>query len=106
MVHHRPAGKWTGYRGHNEGGADDAKKPAAVARTDKFANDRLCPDHEPSAADALNRPVGDEFRHGLRQGAQRRANNEEDQGALEDALAPKSIAEFAGQGHAAVAATR
>ncbi|GAA3477404.1 hypothetical protein GCM10018966_019340 [Streptomyces yanii] len=78
-----------------EGGADQPHETAALAGRYDVRDDRLDPDHEPAAADALDGTEGDQLVHGPGPAGQRGADDEDDDGELEDALAAEEIAEFA-----------
>ena len=79
---------------------DRAEQPrvlAALARRHDVADRRLGADHQPAAAEALDRPERDQLRHPLRQPAQRRADQEQHERALEHDLAAVEVAELAVQ---------
>jgi hypothetical protein len=70
---------------------------AAVARRDKVAYDCHRHHEQTAAAEPLDRPERDQLRHALRHPAERRADEEEHERELEDALAAEEIAEFSVQ---------
>ncbi len=84
-----------GDRGESEGGADQAHEAAALAGRDDVRDDRLHADHQAARADALDRAEGDQLVHGLGAAGQRGADDEDQDGELEDALAAEEVAELA-----------
>ena len=74
--------------------AEQALVAAAVARRDEVADDGHRDDEQAAAAEPLDRAERDQLRHALRQPAQRRADEEEHERELEDALAAVEVAEL------------
>ena len=68
---------------------------AALARRDDVADRRLRADHQPAAAQPLDRAERDQLGHPLREPAQRGADQEEHERALQHDLAPVEVAELA-----------
>ncbi|HKG64504.1 MAG TPA: hypothetical protein VKB28_10605, partial [Solirubrobacteraceae bacterium] len=77
--------------------APGAGVPPPLARRDDVADRRLCTHHQPASAEPLDRAEGDQLRHPLREPAQRRADQEDHQRALEHELAAVEVAELAVQ---------
>src|SRR5207249_2821546 len=78
-----------------EHGAEEALVAAALARRYDVADDRLHQHDQAAGAEALNRAEGDQLRHTVRLATERRADEEEDDRALEHALAAVEVAELA-----------
>ena len=87
-----------GHGGEAEGGTDQAHVAAAGPWRYDIGDDRLDPDDEPAAADALDGPEGDQFVHGPRPAGQRRADGEDEDGEEEDGLTAEEVAELAVEG--------
>ena len=68
---------------------------AALARRDDVADDREGDDHQAACPEALQRAEADQLRHRLRETAEHRAEQEDDDRALEHPLAPVQITELA-----------
>ena len=77
--------------------AEQPHVAAAVARRHDVADRRLRAHHQPAAAQPLDRAERDQLGHPLREPAQRRADEEQDQRALQHDLAPVEVAELAVQ---------
>lgn len=91
--------------GGAEDGAEEALVLAALAGRHEVADDRHGQHHEAAAADALDRAEADELRHVLGDAAEGGADEEEDDGRLEEFLPSVLVAELAPQGVAAVDAS-
>jgi hypothetical protein len=83
-----------GHAGHAEDGAEEPEVAAPVPRGDHVPDRRLSADQQPATPEPLDRPEGDQLAHALRLSAEPRADQEDDQGPLEDHLAPVEIAEL------------
>ena len=83
-----------GDAGEAEHGAEQARVAAALARRHDVADRGLRADHQPAAAEALQRAEGDQLVEALALAAQRRADQEHDQAGLQDDLAPVHVAEL------------
>lgn len=90
-----PPSRGLADRGEAEDRADEAHVAAAFPGRHDVRDDRLDADHEAAAADALDGAEGDELVHGARPARQRGADDEDDDGELEDALAAEEVAELA-----------
>ncbi len=88
-------------RPEHTGGAEDGPEQPLVApaftRGDEVPHDGHGQHHESAAAQPLKRPEPDELRHVLGHAAQRRPDEEDDDGGLEEPFAPVLVAEFAPQ---------
>src|SRR4029453_16353858 len=73
--------------GDAEHRSEEALVAAAVAWCDEVADDGHRPDDQVAGAEAPNRAERDQLRHGLPRPAQRRADEEDDERDLQDALA-------------------
>ncbi len=87
-----------GHGGEAEGGTDQAHVAAAGPWRYDIGDDRLDPDDEPAAADALDGPEDDQFVHRPRPAGQRRADGEDEDGEEEDGLTAEEVAELAVEG--------
>ena len=94
VVDEEAAEQRTGDDRDAEHAAEQALVAAAVARRDKVTDDRHRHDEQTAAAEPLDRSERDQLRHALRQPAQRRADQEEHERELEDALAAVEVAEL------------
>ncbi len=88
----------SGHGREAEGGADQPHEAAALPRGHDVGHDRLDADQQSARADALHRAVGDQLVHGRRAAGQRGADDEDEDGELEDALAAQLVAELAVDG--------
>ncbi len=84
----------SGDAGDAEDGAKDALVPAAFARRHDVADDGLTQDRESAAAQSLDRPKDDQSGQTLAETAERRSDQEDDDGRLEDNFATVEIAEL------------
>src|SRR5207248_10550868 len=87
-----------GDAGEAEHGAKDSLVATAVSRWDNVADDRLCRNDQPPAAESLHGAKENQLGHVLREPAQRRAEEEQDYGRLQYDLPPVQIAELAVNG--------
>ena len=94
VVDEEAAEQRTGDDRDAEHAAEQALVAAAVARRNKIAYDGHRHHEQTSAAQPLDRSERDQLRHALRQPAQHRADQEEHESELEDALAAVEIAEL------------
>jgi hypothetical protein len=95
VVDEKAADQRSGDAAEAEDRAERALVAPAIAWRDDVADDRLREDDEPAAANALQRAERDELAHVLAQAAEGRADEEDDDRALEQALAPVEVAELA-----------
>lgn len=68
------------------------------SRTDDIADNGHGGHHQATGAQALQGPEGDQLAHILAQAGSRRAQQEQHDGCLEDALATHQVADFTPQG--------
>ena len=92
--HAQAADERPDHGGDGEHGAEQAHVAAAVARRHDVADDRLGPDHQTAAAQALQGPEGDQLGHGVAETGQGRTDDEDDDRGLEEGLAPVLVAQL------------
>ncbi len=97
MLGEQPAEQRSEHAGGAEDGTEQALVAAAFAGRYEVADDRHGQHHEPASAEALERAEGDELAHVLRGAAERRADEEDRDGRLEQLLAPVLVAQLAPQ---------
>ncbi len=95
--HDEPTDQGADDTGHPEHGAEEAHVAAPFARRDNIADDRLGSDHEPTSSNALEGPECDQLEHRGAQPGEDGANEEDDDGGLEEALATVEVPELAPQ---------
>ena len=93
-VREEPADQRPAHRGETEGRPDHAHVPAALAGRHEVRDDRLRPDQEAAAAQALQRAEDDELRHVLGGAREHGAEQEDHDGQQEDPLAPVEVAQL------------
>jgi hypothetical protein len=93
-VGEEPAQQRAGHAGHAEDGPEGALVLAPLAGGHDVGHDRLGQHHQAAAAQALQRPERDQLAHALGQAAQRRADQENHDRRLEQALAAVLVAEL------------
>ncbi|MEY9485079.1 hypothetical protein RKD26_000873 [Streptomyces calvus] len=84
-----------GDGGEAEGGADESHEAGALPCGHDVRDDRLDADHQAARADALHGAVGDQLVHGGGAAGEGGADDEDEDGELEDALAAEEVAELA-----------
>jgi hypothetical protein len=94
VVDEEPAEERSDHRRDAEDRSEEALVAAAVARRDDVADDREGHHEETAAAEPLQRAERDQLRHVLADPAQRRANQEDHDRALQDELAAEEVAEL------------
>ena len=90
-----PAEQRPGDRGQGEGGSEVALVAAPLPGRDDVGDDRHGHGHEPAGPQALDAPEGDQLAHVLAESGQCRADQEDHDGELEDALAPELVGQLA-----------
>ena len=90
----KPPSRRTGDDRDGEHAAEQALVAAPVARSDEVAYDGHRHHEQTAATEPLDRSERDQLRHALRQPAQGRADQEEHERELKDALASVKIAEL------------
>src|SRR5437762_19617 len=86
--------EWPGDAREPEHRAEDPLIAAALARWHDVADHGLRRHRQAPAAETLDRAEDDQLRHVTAQPAERRGHEEEDDRALENALAPIHVAEL------------
>jgi hypothetical protein len=94
VVDEEAAEQGPGHRGQSKDGAEVAHVAAALAGGDDVADDRLRTDHQAPGTDALEGPEADQLGHVLGEPAEHRSDQEDDDRALEDALAPVQVSDL------------
>src|SRR5690349_13122371 len=84
----------TGDARETEDGAEDPLIASAIARRDDVADDGLCRDGEPATAKTLDGAEGDQLAHVPAHTTERRADEEENDRALQDPFAPIHVAQL------------
>ena len=97
VVGEEAAQQRAGDAGGPEDGAEEPLVAAALTGADDVGDDRHGQDDEPTGADALDGPEGDERAHRRGHARQDAAGQEDHDGRLEEALAAVEVAELAEQ---------
>ena len=87
------------HAARGEDGAEEALVASALARHDQVAHGGLRKGDESARAEALEGAKKNELEHGLRQAAEGRADEEDDDRGKEKRFAPIDVAELAVEGH-------
>ena len=82
----QPADERADHGRHPEHGPEEAHVPAAFARGDDIADDRLGTDQQSAATQALQGAERDQLGHGVAESGQGRADHENDDGGLKEDL--------------------
>src|SRR3954468_21997093 len=88
------ADKWSGDARCAEDRAEDALIAPALARCDDVSDDRLRCHHQPTASESLYGAEQNQLRHAPAHPTKRRAQQEEYDAGLKDALAPVDVAQL------------
>lgn len=105
LVDEQSAEQRAEHAGRAEHGAEESLVAAAFAGRDDVAHDRHRQHDQPAAAQALERAEADELGHVLGDATEDRADQEDDDGVLEELLAAVLVAELPHRGVAAVEAS-
>ena len=85
------------HAGQPEHGTEQALIAAAFTGRDDVADDRLGADHQSAAAKPLDGPEGDQLDHRMAEPGQDRADQEDDDGGLEEHLSSVLVAQLSPQ---------